>query len=214
MGLWSTITTSSSSSQPLTDFTCAGSSSHTPPLATSAFKYTTSCASVLLPEPLTPVRQANTPRGIFTFSFFRLCRVAPEICKNFPGLRLFCGMAMRRLPDRNAPVRDSGTSAIQSGAPEYTRRPPSRPEPGPMSTRQSAARITASSCSTTTNVFPRVLRRFMAEIRREVSLGCRPTVGSSSTNSVSVREAPKQVVRLTRSISPPERVRVARSELR
>ena len=83
-----------------------------------------------------------------------------------------------------------------------------------MATRLSAARITASSCSTTTSVFPRFLSRFMAEIKLEVSRGWSPTVRSSSTNRVSVREAPRQVVKLTRSISPPERERVGRSDVK
>ena len=54
----------------------------------------------------------------------------------------------------------------------------------------------------------------MTRMSRPTSRGCNPTLGSSSTKSVLTSDAPRQVVRLTRSISPPESVRVGRSRLR
>ena len=40
---------------------------------------------------------------------------------------------------------------------------------------------------------------------RSVSRGCNPTLGSSRTNSVFTNRVPRQVVRLTRSVSPPDK---------
>ena len=50
---------------------------------------------------------------------------------------------------------DSPDSIRASGGPSATTRPPSGPAPGPRSMSQSAARIVASSCSTTTTLLPR-----------------------------------------------------------
>ncbi len=49
---------------------------------------------------------------------------------------------------------------------------------------------------------------------REMSRGCRPMLGSSSTNRVFTREVPSAVVRLMRCTSPPDSVRDWRSRLR
>ena len=54
----------------------------------------------------------------------------------------------------------------------------------------SAARIIASSCSTTTTVLPRSRKPSMRSIRRSTSRGCRPTDGSSSTYSMLTRLEP------------------------
>ena len=45
----------------------------------------------------------------------------------------------------------------------------------------------------------RVGKLRMIAISRSMSRGCRPTLGSSNTNSVSTNEVPRQDVRLTRS---------------
>ena len=80
--------------------------------------------------------------------------------------------------------------------------------------RLSAARITLSSCSTTNNVFPLSRSCRSTPMRRPVSRGCNPTLGSSSTNKVFTKEAPKHVVKVTRMTSPPLRLRVDRSKFK
>jgi hypothetical protein len=76
------------------------------------------------------------------------------------------------------------------------------------------ARITASSCSTTSSVLPLSRRFCITRMRRPTSRGCRPMLGSSRTKRVFTSDAPRQVVRFTRSTSPPLSVRVGRSRLR
>ena len=98
--------------------------------------------------------------------------------------RARAGAAPRRAPVRSArqrPVTDSAASASDAGGPAATMRPPSSPAPGPRSITWSAARITSSSCSTTTTVLPASRRAGSRPSSREVSRGCRPAVGSSST---------------------------------
>ncbi|MSQ66424.1 MAG: hypothetical protein EXR37_08950 [Limnohabitans sp.] len=101
-----------------------------------------------------------------------------------------------------------------AGVPSNTTCPPRSPGPGPMSTMRSAASITAGSCSTTTRVLPASRRRSMAWVMRCMSRGCKPMLGSSSTNKVLTSEVPSAVVRLMRCTSPPLRVRLCRSRLR
>ena len=91
---------------------------------------------------------------------------------------------------------------------------PAAPGPGPKSSTRSAASITAGSCSTTTSVLPARLRRCMASVMRSMSRGCRPMLGSSSTNRVLTRDVPSAVVRLMRCTSPPLSVRLCRSSVR
>src|SRR2546423_1694554 len=66
----------------------------------------------------------------------------------------------------------------------------------------------ASSCSTTSSVFPLSRKSCITRTSRPISRGCRPTLGSSMTNNVFTSDAPRQVVRFTRWTSPPLRVRV------
>ena len=47
------------------------------------YLYKTSFTKVDFPEPETPVTQLNTPNGIFTFKFFKLCSFAPIISIDF-----------------------------------------------------------------------------------------------------------------------------------
>jgi len=98
--------------------------------------------------------------------------------------------------------------------PWNTIRPPAAPGAGPTSTTQSAARIIASSCSTTTTVLPASVSERIIRISRSTSLECNPTLGSSRTNKVSISEVPRQEVRFTRSTSPPESVREGLSSVR
>ena len=75
-----------------------------------------------------------------------------------------------------------------------------------MSIISSAARIISSSCSTTITELPRSRSCFSTFIRRLVSRGWRPMLGSSSMYSDPTRLLPSDVARLMRCDSPPERV--------
>ena len=104
--------------------------------------------------------------------------------------------------------------SICGTVPWKTISPPRAPGSGPTSITWSAARIIASSCSTTTTVLPVSVSVRMMAMRRSMSRGCRPTLGSSRTKSVSTSEVPRQLVRLTRWTSPPESVLDGRSSVR
>ena len=60
------------------------------------------------------------------------------------------------------PVTLRGFALISDGVPVATTRPPALPPPGPMSTTQSAARMTSRSCSITSTVTPRAAGRLAA----------------------------------------------------
>src|SRR5476649_395200 len=45
------------------------------------------CTSELLPDPATPVTTTNTPSGISTSTFFRLCAIGPRIGSVPVGVR-------------------------------------------------------------------------------------------------------------------------------
>ena len=105
-----------------------------------------------------------------------------------PGRRA-SGVGMRLRPLRYAPVRDASLAMTSDTSPVATMWPPCSPAPGPRSTMWSAARIMASSCSTTMTVLPMSRRRVRVPMRRWSSWGCRPTVGSSQTYSTPVRPA-------------------------
>ena len=100
------------------------------------------------------------------------------------------------------------------GVPSKIISPPRSPGPGPTSSNRSAANIICGSCSTTTSVLPAFLSRCITPMMRDMSRGCRPMEGSSSTNSVLVNEVPSAVVRLMRCTSPPDSVRDCRSSVR
>ena len=89
------------------------------------------------------------------------------------------GAAMRFRPVSQAPVSERGCATISAGVPAATTSPPCTPAPGPMSITQSARRIVASSCSTTTTVFRASRRRSKLSSRREWSRGWSPIEGSS-----------------------------------
>ena len=110
-----------------------------------------------LPEPDTPVTPMNVPSGNATSTLLRLFSVAPRttIASPLPGRRsagigimLRAGQVLRRSASR-------GCAITSAGVPSATTSPPCSPAPGPMSMSQSAARIIASSCSTTSTVLPR-----------------------------------------------------------
>ena len=83
-------------------------------------------------------------------------------------------------------MRDSGFTAICSGVPCARIRPPSRPAPGPISMKWSAARSTRTSWSTNTTELPASSRSCITPISPSIFAGCRPVLGSSSTYSTPV----------------------------
>ncbi|MNT06010.1 hypothetical protein D3C72_1406580 [compost metagenome] len=175
----------------------------------------TSWMSVDLPEPLTPVTHTRRASGKSTVMFFRLCSRTPSRMSRcvFSLTSRLKPMPIFLRPPRYWPVSVSA-SRSWSVPPSNTICPPRAPGPGPMSITRSAASITAGSCSTTTSVLPASRRRSMASVMRFMSRGCRPMLGSSSTNSVFTSEVPSAVVRLMRCTSPPLSVRLWRSSVR
>ena len=121
---------------------------------------------------------------------------------------------MTRLPEKYAPVMLRASRSIRATLPWKTTWPPLAPGSGPISITWSAARIMTSSCSTTTTVLPASTSERMIATSLPMSLVWRPTLGSSMTKSVSTSDVPRQLVRLTRSTSPPESVLDGRSGVR
>ena len=122
-----------------------------------------SSTSELLPEPVTPVTTVTTPSGNRTSTFLRLCCRAPLITiagppASRPAGRRFVGTGIAVLPLRYGPVSDWADALTLAGVPAAVIWPPPSPEPGPKSTRWSAASITSRSCSTRTSVLPRSRR--------------------------------------------------------
>ena len=70
----------------------------------------------------------------------------------------------------------------------------------------SAARMVASSCSTTTTVLPMSRSSLRVLIILILSLGCSPMLGSSSTYSIPMSPEPICVDKRIRCDSPPDRV--------
>ena len=76
----------------------------------------TSCTSVLLPEPLTPVTHVSTPSGISTSMSLRLCSAAPSTRSFwFVGLRRTAGTGIASSSRRYFAVSDRGScsSAVE-----------------------------------------------------------------------------------------------------
>ena len=109
---------------------------------------------------------------------------------------------------------DSGVSMIPSIVPVATTCPPFSPAPGPRSTMWSAARMIASSCSTTRTVLPMSRSRDSVEMSRASSAGCSPTEGSSQTYSTPMSPEPICVARRMRWASPPLSVPAVLSSVR
>ena len=108
IGVWSTSTMSFSSSTPSmaswepTRFSQA-------PFARLTAAYITSCTSVDLPEPLTPVTQVSMFSGISTSMPFRLCSAAPRTRRAWlfgSRLRRAAGIGIARSPRRYFAVSD------------------------------------------------------------------------------------------------------------
>ena len=115
-------------------------------------------------------------------TFFRLFSLAPRIVRCCPfGCRRVLGVAMDFLPLRYAPVNDSSDPSMVAIGPWATTFPPCSPAPGPRSTMWSAARITASSCSTISTVLPTSRKFLSVSMSLSPSCGCNPTEGSSHT---------------------------------
>ena len=81
------------------------------PLARSSAGNSTSCTSVDLPEPLTPVTQTRRPSGIATSMFLRLCSAAPSRRSDAGGAARRRGVRAADLP-RACGETDSRPSAI------------------------------------------------------------------------------------------------------
>ena len=64
----------------------------------------------------------------------------------------------------------------------------------------------SSSCSTTITVLPKSLKDNNTFIRRSVSFGCKPILGSSKIYIDPTKLLPKEVAKLIRCDSPPESV--------
>ena len=71
--------------------------------------------------------QQNTPRGIGTSIFFRLCWRAPLTTSSSRGLRRFSGIAISRCPARYCPVMDAGSASVLGGPSAITWPPCSPP---------------------------------------------------------------------------------------
>ncbi len=132
-----------------------------------------------LPAPETPVTTVNTPSGKATSMSLRLFSRAPAIVSQPLATRRVAGATMPERPDRYAPVGDARSAMRSRAVPWATTEPPFRPAPGPMSMIQSAARMIASSCSTTRTELPMSRRRASASMSRWLSRWWRPIDGSS-----------------------------------
>ncbi len=175
----------------------------------------TSCTSVLLPDPLTPVTHVTMPSGISTSMAFRLCSDAPRTRSFwFVGFRRADGTGIASSSRRYFAVSERGSWSSSASVPLKITRPPCSPAPSPMSTIVSATRIMSASCSTTSTVLPwsRSCRRIA--ISRSLSRECSPIEGSSRTYRVSTSAEPSDVARLMRCDSPPESVEDSRSSVR
>ena len=93
-----------------------------------------------------------------------------------------------------------------SKSPWATTSPPKLPASGPMSIIASAARMISSSCSTTITVFPKRLSCWRIFIKRSLSREWRPILGSSKMYIEPTKLLPREVAKLMRCDSPPERV--------
>ena len=154
--------------------------------------------------------QQRTPRGISTSISFRLwCRTpnSLRICfgsvgaaRNRDGLP--AGQVVRGERALNARTLDRW---ISSAGPQNMSLPPSPPRPGPISTMLVGA---TNDGLLMLDDDERVSLVAQGVHDASPAFACRvdasPTVGSSMTKSVLTNDAPRQVVRLTRSISPPE----------
>ena len=116
-----------------------------------------SATSELLPDPATPVTHVSTPFGIRTERLRRLLVVAFSMRNASSKVRrLRRGGASCSLRARAVALSVRSRS---SRRPLKTSSPPPPPARGPMSTTQSAARMTAGSCSTTSTELPWSRRR-------------------------------------------------------
>jgi hypothetical protein len=162
-------------------------------------------ASVLLPEPDTPVTTVNLSRGMSTFRLFRLCSRALTMRMSLPAACLAASRralatsaaaglpravstdAQRGVVVAQAPCR-CGRSDAPSHPPACLRRTPAGPRRhrprgrGRQSSR--LLRITSRLCSITISECPASSSLRRLRISLAMSSKCRPVVGSSNRNSV------------------------------
>jgi len=160
----------------------------------------------VFPLPLTPVTMVSTSRGICTSTCFRLLARHPaNPIKRFQGLDLK-NTPMDSSFRRYWAVRLFDFFFSWGKVPENTTSPPRYPASGPISIKWSAAFIKSASCSTTIQVLPSFLNCWITAMRRWVSLGCRPMLGSSKMYIEPTKLLPSEVARLMRWDSPPDKV--------
>ena len=144
-----------------------------------------SSTSVVLPLPETPVTAVSRPRGTSTASG-RTVWMAPVSRRTAPRAKTSAAAARsrtrtRRSPVRNGAIREPGSFSTLATGPCAMTRPPSAPEPGPISTSQSAWRSTRTSWSTSTTELPSARRSSTTPSSPSTLEGCSPMEGSSST---------------------------------
>ena len=109
-----------------------------------------------MPEPLTPVTTQRTPSGNVDVDLLEVVPARPGQARSAPvggavGAR---GRRPSAAREEVAGGRARRRRRSPPGGPRRATRPPASPAPGPMSTSRSAARMIASSCSTTTTELP------------------------------------------------------------
>ncbi len=153
------------------------------PLPLQQRAQSTSCTSVDLPEPETPVTHVKAPSGILTSIPLRLWARAPPHDEREAVARAGASGGRRSQVPAQVLAGEAAPVPSSSGKlPWNTTRPPCSPAPGPRSTMWSAARHDrgvvlhdAAPCS------PGRAGPCRMPISRSVSRGCRPTDGSSRT---------------------------------
>ena len=182
-----------------------------------------SSTSELLPLPLTPVTAVSAPSGNLTLMFLRLLWRAPTMVRSNAR-----SVASDALLDRRvfgmpivflaAEVRAGDAAAFFARLRRACRRRRfgrrGGRRRGRSRTGRRRRRSTSRSCSTMSSVLPRSRSFCSAAIRRALSRGWRPIVGSSSTYSTPQRPLPTWLARRMRWASPPESVGAARPSVR
>ena len=109
---------------------------------------------------------------------------------DFVCFLLVFGTGIFFLPLKYCPVIEFSTIFTSSAVPCAITFPPCVPAPGPISIIWSAAYIVSSSCSTTSNVFPKSLNFFSVANSLSLSLWCKPILGSSNIYNTPVSPEP------------------------
>ena len=163
-GVWSTLMTLSTWSRSPRSSSCApgspapGGASWRRP-SRGCPRRANSCPSPL--TPVTTVTTADRERDVDVLEVV-VPGVADDQRRAVADGAAVGGHGDRRRPLRYLPVSDVRSTLTFAGEPAAVTSPPRSPEPGPKSTRWSAASITSRSCSTRTSVLPRSRSRLSA----------------------------------------------------